>query len=118
MRARSGVPRRARRNRILKAAKGQRGGRRRQYKLAMETVRRGRVYAFEGRRLRKRDFRSLWIIRISAALDGTGLSYSRFINGIRRANLALDRKMISELAIHDRKAFDDLVAIARKALTA
>jgi large subunit ribosomal protein L20 len=116
VRARSAVPRRARRNRILKDAKGQRGGRHRQFKLAMETVRRGRIYAFDGRRLRKRDFRSLWIVRIGAALDGSGLSYSRFINGLRRANVPLDRKMISEMAIHDRKAFDVLVTLARQAV--
>jgi large subunit ribosomal protein L20 len=100
----------------MKAAKGQRGGRSKQYKLALETVRRGRVYAFEGRRLRKRDFRSLWIVRIGAALEGSGLPYSRFINGLRKAAIPLDRKMLSELAIHDKKAFDELIAVARKAL--
>lgn len=114
-RARSGVPRRQYKNRIMKAARGQQGGRSRLYRAAIESVRRGRVYAFHGRKLRKRDFRSLWIVRIGAALDSTGLSYSRFINGLRRANVGLDRRMISELAIHDRKAFDDLVAVARKA---
>lgn len=113
-RARSGVPRRAYRNKVMKAARGQRGGRHRQYKLALETVRRGRVYAFVGRRLRKRDFRSLWIVRIGAGLEGSGLSYSRFIGGLKRANVAIDRKMLSELAIHDRKAFDELVSVARK----
>lgn len=112
-RARSAVPRRERRNKTMKDARGQRGGRHRQFRLAMETVRRGRVYAFKGRRLRKRDFRSLWIVRIGAALEGAGITYSRFMNGLRRANVALDRKMISELAIHDRKAFDELVALAR-----
>ena len=116
MRARSGVPRRTRRNKTMKAARGQRGGRRRQYRLAIETVRRGRDYAFTGRRLRKRDFRRLWIVRIGAALEGTGLAYSRFINGLKRANVTLDRKMLSELAIHDRKAFDALVDVSRKAL--
>jgi large subunit ribosomal protein L20 len=100
----------------MKAAKGQRGGRSRQYKLAMETVRRGRVYAFEGRRLRKRDFRRLWITRIGAALEGTGLSYSRFINGVHKAAIALDRKMLSELAIHDPKAFGEVIIAAKKAL--
>ncbi len=118
MRARSAVPRRQRRNKVMKAARGQRGGRHRQLKLALETVRRGRVYAFVGRRLRKRDFRRLWIVRIGAALDGSGLAYSRFINGLRRAGIALDRKMLSELAIHDRKAFDELVALSKKSLGA
>jgi large subunit ribosomal protein L20 len=102
----------------MKAARGQRGGRHRQYRLALETVRRGREYAYIGRRLRKRDFRRLWIIRIGAALDGTGLSYSRFMNGLKRAQVSLDRKMLSELAIHDRKAFDELVAVARKSVKA
>ena len=115
-RARSGVPRRRFKNKIMKAARGQRGGRSRLYRAALESVRRGRVYAFKGRKLRKRDFRSLWIVRIGAALDNSGISYSRFVNGLRRANIGLDRKMISELAIHDRKAFDDLVAVARKAV--
>ena len=118
MRVRPAVARHARRNKVMKAAKGQRGGRHRQYKLALETVRRGRVYAFKGRRLRKRDFRRLWIVRIGAALEGTGLVYSRFINGLGKAGIALDRKMLSELAIHDRKAFEELVASAKKALGA
>lgn len=117
-RARSGVPRRQYRNKTLKAARGQRGGRSKQFRLAIETVRRGRVYAFKGRRLRKRDFRSLWIVRIGAALEGSGLAYSRFMNGLRRANVALDRKMISELAVHHRPAFDQLVTLARQAIGA
>lgn len=115
-RARSAVPRRAYKNKIMKAARGQRGGRSKLYRAAVESVRRGRVYSFTGRKLRKRDFRSLWIVRIGAALDGSGVSYSRFMNGLRRANVLIDRKMISELAIHDRKAFDDLVSVARKTL--
>jgi len=82
----------------------------------METVRRGRVYSFIGRRLRKRDFRRLWIVRIGAALEGSGLAYSRFMNGLRRADIPLDRKMLSEIAIHDPKAFGELINAARKAL--
>lgn len=104
---------RKRRKRILKLAKGGWGGRSRLFRTAMETVRRGMVYAYRDRKARKRTFRNLWILRINAASRSHGIAYSRFMSGIKKAGIALDRKMLSELAIHDSKAFEALVDIAR-----
>jgi large subunit ribosomal protein L20 len=105
----------ARKRRLLKFAKGNWGARRRQYKVMKETVHRGWQYAYAHRRLRKRDFRRLWILRISAACRARGLRYSRFIHDLHAAGIELDRKSLSELAIHDPKAFDGVVAAARGA---
>ena len=78
----------------------------------MPAVTRAGVYAYRDRRARKRDFRSLWIVRITAACRARGVSYSRFMNGLKKASVALNRKMLSELAIHDEAAFDKVVALA------
>ena len=115
-RSRGVVPGRARRKKILKAARGNFGGRSRLYKSANETVMRGLQFAYEHRRLRKRDFRRLWITRINAAARQNGLSYSVLINGLKKANVEIDRKVLAVLAVHDRDAFRELAAVAKEAV--
>ena len=99
----------ARKRRLMKAAKGFWGARHRQYKVMKESVHRAWAYAYTGRRLKKRDFRRLWITRLSAAAGEHGLQYSRLIHGLKKAGIALDRKKLSELAIHDPDAFTGIV---------
>ena len=108
----------ARKRRLQKHAKGYWGARSKQYKVMRETVHRAWVYAYQHRRLRKRDFRRLWILRINAASRARGLAYSRFMNGLKKAGVELNRKVLSELAIHDPKAFDQVFAVAKNALSA
>ena len=103
---------------ILKLAKGYYGGRSKLFKTANETVIRALRNAYVGRKLKKRDFRKLWIARINAATRINGLSYSRFINGIKIAGIDINRKMLSEIAIHDPKAFTEIVEVAKKQLNA
>ncbi len=103
---------------ILKLAKGYYGGKSKLFKTANETVIRALRNAYVGRKLKKRDFRSLWIARINAATRMNGLSYSRFMNGIKLAGIDINRKMLSEIAINDPKAFADLVEVAKKSLNA
>ena len=105
-----------RHKKVLKAAKGFRGSRSKSYRAAKETLLRAGAFAYRDRKKRKRDFRQLWIIRINAAARGKGLSYSRFMDGLNKAGVKLNRKMISELAISDSSAFDALVAKAEAAL--
>ncbi len=107
---------RRRRKKILKAAKGYVGGRRTLYKTAKETVMRARNYAYRDRRVRKREFRRLWIARINAASRAHGLSYSRFANGLKKANIELNRKILAHLAYEDPKAFAAVVEQAKAAL--
>ena len=116
MRATNGSATRQRRNKILNRAEGYRGARSRLYRNAKETVLRAEQFAFIGRRLKKRDFRKLWIIRLSAAVKQYGMNYSRFINGLKRAEIQLNRKELSELAIHEPKAFEAIVEKAKAAL--
>ena len=104
---------RRRRKKFLKRAKGFVGGRRKLYRSARETVQRAMMFATRDRRDTKSVMRKLWITRISAALGESGLNYSRFIAGLKKANVELDRKIMSELAIHDPKAFVELVRIAK-----
>ena len=118
MRAKSGVARNWRKKRLFKRAKGFVGGRRKLLKTAKETLLRAGMFSFRDRRAKKRDFRRLWIIRLSAAAEMRGLRYSRFIHGLHRANIELDRKSLSEIAIHDPGTFDTLVGIAREAAAA
>ena len=106
----------ARKRRLMKAAKGFWGARSRQYKVMRETVHRAWQYAYIGRRLKKRDFRRLWILRVNAATRARGMMYSRFINGLKKAGVELNRKSLSEIAIHDPKAFDQLVEMAKAQL--
>ena len=101
------------RKRVLKAAEGQFGGRHRFYRRAMESVAKGRMYSYRDRKARKRDFRSLWIARLNAACREHGISYSRFIQGLKKAKVLLNRKILSELAISDAKAFAKLVETAK-----
>ena len=117
-RVKRGVMTRKRHHRVLKAAKGYRGARHRWFNIAKESVLRARNYAYIGRKLRKRDFRRLWIIRINAACRERGLPYSRFIAGLGHAGVALDRKTLADLAVNDAAAFDALVKQARQALPA
>ncbi len=105
-----------RRRKIFKLAKGYFGGKSKQFRAASEQVARSLRYAYVGRRLRKRDFRKLWIARINAAVRPYGLSYSRFINGLKLANVDINRKMLSELAISDPAAFAKVVELAKSKL--
>ncbi len=115
-RARVGSARHRKKVRIRNAAKGYRGGRSKLYRTAKEAVLRAGVYAYRDRRARKRDFRSLWITRLAAACRAREVRYSRFIHGLKNAQVILNRKMLSELAIHDPAAFDKLVEIAKQNL--
>mgnify|MGYP000161310966 CR=1 FL=1 len=117
-RARKGAARQRAKKRIPKAVKGYVGGRHRLYRTAKETLDRARVYAFRDRRRRKRDFRRLWITRIGAACRGHQMSYSRFIQGLKAAQIELDRKMLAELAVSDPTAFDKLLDVARQNVSA
>jgi len=114
-RAKSAVPARARRRKILKAAKGNIGGRRKLYKTALQTVQRAGQFAYEHRRLRKRDFRRLWITRINAAARINGLSYSTLIAGLKAANVEVNRKLLADLAVRDAAAFAKLAEVAKTA---
>jgi large subunit ribosomal protein L20 len=105
----------ARKRRLLKAAKGFWGARHRQYKVMKESVHRAWQYAYIGRRRKKRDFRRLWILRINAAGRARGVPYSRLVHGLGKAGVELNRKMLSEIAIRDPKAFDALVEVAKSA---
>jgi large subunit ribosomal protein L20 len=107
---------RRRRKRILKAARGYFGGRRKLYTVAKHAVDKGRQYAYRDRRVRKREFRRLWIIRINAAARLHGLSYSRFMNGLKQAGVDLDRSVLADLAVQDPSAFADLAQLAKERL--
>jgi large subunit ribosomal protein L20 len=114
-RVRKGAARRQARKRILKAVKGHRGSAGRTYRLAKEAVVRANVNARIDRKRRKRDFRGLWIIRLSAACRQRGIRYSQFINGCKKANIQINRKMLSEIAIADPSGFDSIVEAAKAA---
>lgn len=117
-RAVDGTKRKNRRAKILKIAKGFYGDRKSNYKPAKDAVVKALDHAYSGRRNKKRDFRQLWIARISAAVRADGLSYSRFINGLKKANVKLNRKALSNMAIEDPAAFKAVVDVAKKALNA
>jgi len=103
------------RKKILALAKGYRGSRNRLYRTAKETVEKALGYAYRDRRQRKRQFRSLWIIRINAATREHGVSYSRFMSGLKKAGVELDRKVLAELAVHNPVTFAELVSVAKQA---
>ena len=107
---------RKRRNKILKLATGYWGSKSKHFKMAKQAVMKSGNYAFAGRKQKKRDFRRLWITRISAQAKVEGINYSQFINGLKKANIELNRKMLAELAVSDKDAFASLVATAKKAL--
>ena len=112
-RVKGGPQTRRRRKKRLKLAKGQYGGKSRLFRTATESVDKGQVYAYIGRRQRKRNFRRLWITRISAAIRAHGLTYSQFMNALKKADVLLNRKMLSEMAIRDPQGFSQLVGIAK-----
>lgn len=116
MRTIKGHARTKARKRLLKRAKGYVGGRRKLLRTAKETIARAGKFAFRDRRVRKREFRSLWIVRLNAACRERGIRYSQFINGLTKANIQLDRKSLSEIAIADPAAFDAIVAEVKSAL--
>jgi len=117
-RVKRGTKARQRRKKIMKLAKGNVGGRRRLYRAARETVEKGLTYAYRDRRVRKREFRSLWIVRINAAVRTVGLSYSRFIEGMKKAGIEMDRKVLADLAVKDLAAFGAIAERAKAAITA
>jgi large subunit ribosomal protein L20 len=112
-RVKRGVTSKRRHNRILKQAKGYYGGRKNLIKTAREAVEKGWKYAYRDRKQRKRVFRALWITRINAAAREHGLSYSRLMDGLKRADVEIDRKVLAQLAISDPKAFGELAALAK-----
>lgn len=118
MRTRKGAARHQSNKRILKRASGYVGGRKRLLRTAKETLARAGAFAYRDRRVKKREFRRLWIVRISAACEQHGLRYSQFINGLKKADIGLDRKQLSELAIHDPAGFQVVVEQVKSALAA
>lgn len=118
MRTTKGAARRKAKRRLFKRAKGFRGGRSKLLRTVKETLVRSGAYAFRDRRTKKREFRRLWIIRLNAATRERGLRYSEFIHGLNKAGIELDRKTLSELAIHDPAAFDAICEQVKQALAA
>ncbi len=112
-----GAPRHRKKARFFKRARGFRGGRSKLWRTVRESVVRAWAYAYRDRRQKKRQFRRLWIVRINAATRMRGLSYSRFIDGLKKTNVELNRKQLSELAIHDPGAFDQLVELAKSTVS-
>jgi large subunit ribosomal protein L20 len=117
-RVKRGVVAHRRHKKILKQAKGYYGARSRVFRVAKQAVTKAGQYAYRDRRQRKRQFRSLWITRINAQSRANGLSYSRLINGLKRADIALDRRVLADLAVHDKPAFAAIVEQAKAALPA
>ncbi|MDF0650237.1 MAG: 50S ribosomal protein L20 [Nitrospira sp.] len=116
-RVKGGPKTRQRRKKRIKLASGQYGGKSRLFRSATESVDKGLTYAYTGRKNRKRDFRQLWIARISAAVRAQGMTYGRFINALKKANVALDRKVLSDMAIKDAAGFEQLIGLAKQHLT-
>jgi large subunit ribosomal protein L20 len=112
-RVKRGVTARARHKKVLKQAKGYYGARSRIYRVAKQAVIKAGQYAYRDRRQRKRQFRALWIVRINAAARESGLSYSRFIDGLKKASVEIDRKVLADLAVRDKEAFAALAKIAQ-----
>jgi large subunit ribosomal protein L20 len=115
-RVKTGVVRRRRHKKVLKLARGFYSGRRKHFRKAKEQLERSLVYAFRDRKQKKRDFRKLWIIRINAACRLNGMNYSNFMNGLKRANIDLDRKILADMAMNDAAAFTALTTQAKAAL--
>ena len=118
VRAKRAVPARKRHKKVLRRTKGYYGARGRLYKAAHEAMLHALTYAYHGRRLRKRDMRRLWIVRINAAARQHGLSYSRFMHGLQQAGITIDRKMLADLAVRDSDGFAQVAALARDAIPA
>jgi len=117
-RVKRGVQARRRHKKVLKAAKGYYGARSRSFRVAKQAVIRAGQYAYRDRRQRKRQFRSLWIVRINAAAREHGLSYSRFMHGLAKAEIEMDRRVLADLAVHEKEAFGALAERAKAALAA
>lgn len=117
-RVKGGTKTKNRHRKVLKAAKGYYAGRRTGYKMALLTLQRAKAFAFSGRKEKKRDYRALWIERINAAIRPHGLSYSRFIDGLKKAGVALDRKVMAQIAVDDPGAFGAIVDVVRQAVKA
>ncbi len=115
-RTKKSVESRKRRKKILKAAKGYVGSKHRLYRTALESVRRSLAYAYRDRRVKKRDMRSLWIVRINAAARLNDIGYGRLMDGIHKAGIEIDRRMLADLAVNDEEAFREIVGKAREAL--
>ena len=114
VRVRHSVASHRRKKRVLKATKGQWGDRSKRFRHAKESLLHSLKYSYRDRRLKKRTFRRLWIVRINAACRAAGISYSRFMNGLKKAKVAIDRKTLADVAVSDRAAFKKLVEIAKK----
>jgi large subunit ribosomal protein L20 len=112
-RVKGGPQTRQRRKKRLKLAKGQFGGKSKLFRTATESVDKGQAYAYTGRKQRKRNFRQLWVIRINAAVRAHGVTYSQFMNGLKKANVLINRKMLSEMAIHDPQGFAHLITLTQ-----
>jgi len=115
-RVKRGVTARARHKKIIDLAKGYRGRRGNVYRIAKQAVMKAGQYAYRDRRNKKRDFRALWIVRINAAVRELGMSYSSFINGLKKAEIDIDRKVLADLAVHDRPAFNKIAEQAKASL--
>lgn len=115
-RVKGALHKRKRHNRIMKLAKGYRGAKSKQFRAAKQSVMRSAAYAYAGRKIRKRDFRQLWIARINAATRANGLSYSKFMHGLKIMNVTMNRKMLAEMAVNDEKAFADLVESVKEVI--
>ena len=117
-RVKKSVQARSRHKKVLKLAKGYRGSRSKTYKVAKQAVMKAGQYAYRDRRVKKRTFRSLWIVRINAAVRQEGISYSTFIAGLKKANIELDRKVLANLAVNDKEAFSFIVSQVKTSLAA
>lgn len=115
-RVKRGTKARRRRKKVLKMAKGYFGAKSKLYRPANQAVMKSLHYAYRDRRAKKREFRKLWITRINAAARKDGLSYSRFINGLKKANIEIDRKMLADMAVRDENSFSELVSVAKEEL--
>jgi large subunit ribosomal protein L20 len=115
-RVKRGVMAKAKHKKVLEQAKGYRGARSRIFSVAVQAVTKAGQYAFRDRRVKKREFRALWIIRINAAVREHGLSYSKFINGLQKANISIDRKMLANIAMEDKAAFANIVEKVKAAM--
>lgn len=115
-RVKGGVSSRARHKKVIKLAKGYRGRSKNCFRIAVQRVEKALQYAYRDRRVKKRNFRSLWIQRINAAARLQGLTYSQFMNGLKKASINLDRKILAHLAVHEEETFTDLVNSAKKSL--
>ncbi|MFC1883634.1 50S ribosomal protein L20 [Thermodesulfobacteriota bacterium] len=112
-RVKRGFKARRRRKKVLKAARGYRGGLSKQFRTASVAVKRAEAYAYRDRRTKKREFRKLWIVRISAAARENGLSYSKLMGGLNKAGVSIDRKMLAEMAVHDPSGFSELANMVK-----